>query len=218
MAKKKNHLDKVEKGDVKKIVKNMMKQKGDVKSRDIQVGPTAISTAGTVVKLTDPISLGTGPNDRIGLQVHAESFEDRITIEGGLTQNSYATVRVVIVQDHQDTYSGTPVWTSVFESVVPESPFLYTAVKSKRWTVLFDKLIEVAPAPLTSSSGISSSLTANPAAYNYQFKKKLNHNIMFNDSPVAGKGHLYLLMISDLGAGGSSNPTYTTFSRLYYTD
>jgi len=205
----KKPLNTVEKTEVKKIVTRAITKYAEMDFRDI-ANNVLINTSGTVLKLSDPIAVGTGQSNRIGQIVRAKKLEVRMNIKGGTAQTSYANVRCVIVKDNQRTY-GAPTYPSVFESAVPESPILYTAQNSKRWTVLFDRYIGVAPN--------AAAFQANPVLYNFKTTIKLDHDIMWDQGDVPGKGHLYLVLISDIGTNVATfNPNINHYMRLHYLD
>lgn len=216
--KKRSPLSKKEKSQVVSIAKKVILNQSDLHYVDLY-NNVIINNAGTVLKVTDPISLGDDASQREGYEITARSLELNMTIEGGLSQVNYATVRVVLIKDTAETYGGTPPYAGVFESAIPESPFLYTAVKSGRFKVMMDRMIQVAPSVNTTTVGLTSSLTANPAGHVFRIKKKLNHKIFWDQGSLAGKGHMYIVCISDLGTNsGNTNPKISAYTRMYFSD
>jgi len=212
----KKPLNMVEKKQVVKIAKQIALRDEDLKIKDISNG-VLINNGGTVLNLSNGISQGTSDQNRIGDEIFARRLELRMSVKGGLNQTGYANVRVAVVKDNSREFTGTPLYGAVFESAQPESPYLYTAVKAKRWTVLFDKYICVAPSSVTSATNATQ--VAQPATFMWQFDKKLNHRIEFNQSSVQGRGSLYLVLITDLGTNiNSTNPIIDMYSRLSFTD
>lgn len=152
------------------------------------------------------IAQGTTMNTRIGNSIRVQ----RLTVRGRVAVSSavttFSVVRVAIIRDMEGQGSA-PTCADMFETVgtsaAPRQPLDW--LNRKRFAVLYDSLLTVAPA-----SGC-----AREFFYNVELAKHVLYRGTTAGSASDGEGSIYIVSLSD---EATNTPTVAFTSRITYTD
>ncbi len=167
---------------------------------------TPLTTTTDIINLC-AIGQGDETNERVGRKVHIES----ISIRGTVFKNAasiFSRIRFVVVRDNLGSTTA-PVAGDLFGSVSDMFDNKHQLVNEqalKRFTILWDKFIIL-------NENFDGQVTCKAI----NFKKKLNHNMLFTGaaSTDEGKNSIWMFSISD---EASNTPVVNADCRITYSD
>lgn len=186
-----------------KIIKGLINV--EKKMWDMSVSGVITDGAGSLQLLTG-ISIGDNYNQRDGNSVKLQSnyFVMRVFNNPAA---SFSNIRFVLVQDNE--YNGTALTTAQILEVATAPASLVAPLNhtiGSRLNILYDKYISLGGA------GQNTAIVEQYTTFN-------ESHIKFNDANITTttlrEGHLYMLLISDVGA---NYPGYDYYNRVRYTD
>lgn len=207
----------------KRQVKSMIDSVTEEKAWYFTSGTVNVTTAGTCTKISS-VGQGVADNDRNGdvLRKKMISFMYTITVgAAGLiaAADIFNTVRVIIFEWLNDDYATVPTPQNVIENsaVTVKTIALQNWDTKHLYKVLYDRSHVVFNSPIWNGAAVTwqhgvggTFQTAVPV--NIPLKSKVE----FDANGQTGKGHLYVLLISD--SAFTPNPTIEFSSRLLFED
>lgn len=189
--------------------------KPDYKITDAAFGPSAVTTAGTVLNLMTSMVAGTGyKNNYIGREIQPVGLDLRISVVGALS-NAFAAAdlnnqtRIMVFQWMDDAV---PTVASTLEGGSVLSPIEINNYNNIE--VLYDENFATFMAAFDPVNNYGSSTSHTRRIY---IKGKKMRNVEFNSTGGGlSKGGIYAVIVSDSAIAPS--PTYAIYSRLTFLD
>lgn len=209
------HLRRVDKKEVKKIVRKELKNEQELKAYTDESGSTEITTTSQFINLTDALAQGTDFNDRVGDELKVS----RISLRLSLWPNSTCAgdlVRVILFQWHPNTVDETPVDGDLFLNggfdanryrqlqYIDPNP-----AKKERLTVIMDKVVEI-PAYANVNAGKRQFIQLSRKG---GFRKLMK----FNRALTTGTEQFYLYLVGTQTTGTTSSNHVYQF-KMDYTE
>lgn len=165
------------------------------------------TTGAWIITNLNGLAPGTGPTERIGRKIKMVSIQARIHAFTAAAVVGSANNRIVVIYDKQAN-GAAPVATDIFQDNQANSPMNLN--NRERFVVLYDK-----------TKGISA-LGTGPSAVNYNFFKKCNLDVIFNngssgDETDIATGAVYLCTVND-GSYATDAPNFLIYTRIRFTD
>lgn len=198
-------LRRPQKAEVKAIAKRVIRSNEETKYYDLGSGYLNVSTAGVMQVLTTALGQGDSANSRTGVQIHADKLEFRMFHTSGAGQTDIQHVRFILFQDNANTGLGTPTTLDVLSAADPLSPLNQNYQLTKRFRILYDKLVPIGFYKGESMNG-----------FDVQKTIKINRVINWASNTIGSKGQIYFLMIADNVIGGASQNR--SYIRLHFRD
>lgn len=184
---------------------NRMNKTKELKYVDLSYNNVNADAAGDLYTLNSTI-VGTSSNEeRIGNKIYLSSLTIRGTLF--LTANvTNAIFRVIIFQDKANTVAVNEILKFYSGTTAPNSSVFsaYDRDTKLDFRVLFDKMYFL-------SEG--KSLLAG-----LKIRKKLKMVCQYNSSDTIQHNAIKMVIFANLSTGAANFPTYSFYSRIYYTD
>lgn len=205
--------------DIKKYVRNAIKMNPEPKYADDANGSYAITSAGTVTRLSI-CAQGTDINQRVGNKIKLKHLEFNFNLNAVVrTANAWYNVcRLMILQDSNDDGTA-PVTADILAAASPISAFQgLNMVTKKRFNVVMDKLITIDKFSSEPLTGLGNTVLYTSDSYMSSKRRyKVKQPITFSGTAntTSTKGTLWFFAIQN---DSTDNPTMAYYVRMVYTD
>lgn len=210
----------------KRAIRKIVQKGYELKWFQPSLSSQAITSAGTVVGMTD-IPQGDTDQTRDGDQVSLAgalklNYQLDVDLGNDILQQT-PTIRIVVFQWHPQTESGgatEPTLANLFNNGPSGAPDVYSFFNHDNrfmFTVLLDRIHRLV------GPGGATTLAYNPKVslikrHIVKYKKRVRRKIQFSaGSTVIAVNHLYICYLSDLAAD-AQNPTITWTAKLVFHD
>lgn len=192
---------------VRQMVKSIVDARSEHKIGTVALAAAAVTTAGTVDKITQDISQGSNINNRDGDTIRIEDLTLCYNVrDSNLTIGNVNNVRVIVFADTMNT-GLIPSVTDVLNTAAFTSGYNTVNRQKGRFKIYHDQII----------SYVSGTSSANQTI---ERKFKVNRNCFYsnnaNNSTDNGKGALFVLHVAANVGGGFA--VYQWAWELKYTD
>ena len=188
----------------KELDRNIEIKKTEIIS-NINPGTAATNSSGSIISLSSLITQGDDSAQRIGNKIKIVSYKSRMYLRPQVNYTTDPTyVRAILFRDK--TKSATlPTVGDLLNPPVTNLSFLTVeALQSKRFEILYDKLLTLDP--LGGAAGtFYTTQTYQSIKRNFKMKNKFAE---FTDAGGAYSGQLYYLIISNLPTANSPGITF----------
>ncbi len=194
----------------------MMKINQDLKFKDVIVDDAVVASTGLVLPQIFTIGNGDTANQKDGLKVIIKSISIRFQLRlpsSADKDNASDICRVLLLKDRQAN-GALPAVADIITATDIIS--FRTPANSRRFTTLFDKTVTINALGGAGNGTVNTTLVRN---ISWQYHKKLNWPIYYNDSITTGliaqinSNNLVILVISESGLCGLK-----THVRVRYLD
>lgn len=186
---------------VNKLVNAKLNKNIEKKFMDVTFN-NSVSTGGTFVLLTST-SLGTTDSSmRVGDQIKLHSLQIRGQLQNADNWN-YA--RIIVFRWNVNNVFRVPQMLDILQDLSYPwlSPYRFDAQRQGLFTIFKDKVIQTDNDDPT-------------AKFKFNLLKKLNSRIDYDGGTGDGKGHIYVLMVTDSAA--VTHPAVVFLARTVFTD
>lgn len=190
---------------VKQYVSKAIAKTVETKYHDQAPAGVGVDVSGYIYNILSVNTQGTSDyQQRVGDKIMLKSIKGTFQVNTGDTTN---VMRCVLIIWHEDNSTATPSMSTLFTGPsIMNSPYNWDLIHAKKFTVLWDRLIDVN----------SVSMPVRSVRFSIKFKRG-GRKIYFNGSTSNGTGIPYLVFLSD--SGGVPNPTISNqYYRCTYTD
>lgn len=197
----------------KTLIKKIAEKRGELKH--YHVTGSAVSTNSAIIVNLSGASQGDAITNRDGDRMEPSSILLRGTLlrDSATTAGSWDSVRLVLIQWHQDSAVSTPTASDIFEdttqSTIHLTPLIADKSKRSMFTLLADRQWQLQDRANSYDS----------MKYQRQFwiKSKLRRKIFFNAGATSARNHVYLFVIGTQ-TSSTEDTTLTYQSLLRFRD
>jgi len=206
-GRKRKYTRKYRKGGLatKAFVKQQIHKNVETKWYELGQTPTGVDWNGAITRLTS-VPQGTTDSQRVGDKLTIRGIHIKYQITTG---DSTQLFRVLVVQWKPNTNLITPgvatLLTGVTLGTVNAPLANYVWDYTNQWSILYDKMHRL--------DAVSKPNVINMKRVNIKYAKKV---VEFFAAGIEGSNHVYMVMVSDSGAG--PHPTIAYQTRVLYDD